>query len=106
VWCDEVWSGPLMQSWAVAPNRQVRMHAPFTKEMQDEVEWFYFRQYCCAFSAPILKHLMATVPQVRTAVLVHVAALLAAAVSGSAAASDSHSAILHTCNMQRGLSTS
>ncbi len=43
--CDDVWNLPALIQWLRIEDRSQRLAFPFTQEMADQVEWFFFTNY-------------------------------------------------------------
>ncbi|KAG2448419.1 hypothetical protein HYH02_006311 [Chlamydomonas schloesseri] len=66
---DSVFNGPLLKGWdrtLTATETAAKAALPFTAEMKDEVEEYYFAHYVLHFSQPYLGTALATIPTVHT----------------------------------------
>lgn len=65
LYCDAVMrQTQLFKEWLVIRNPLHKHNAPFTVEMQDELEWFYLERYCMWFSQGLFGLANAQIPMV------------------------------------------
>ncbi|KAJ1508616.1 hypothetical protein HMI54_013948 [Coelomomyces lativittatus] len=53
---------PGLNAWAKLKDRQLRLEAPFPKDMEDAVAWFYMNHYLHGFMDGILAQVLAEIP--------------------------------------------
>eukprot|EP00955_Chlamydomonas_euryale_P013335 143755-Chlamydomonas_euryale.AAC.1 len=63
---DDVWNLPSMVQWLSIPEKASRLNYPFTQEMADQVEWFYFTMYAKHWSQPLFADALASIPHAMT----------------------------------------
>ncbi|GIM06459.1 hypothetical protein Vretimale_10772 [Volvox reticuliferus] len=67
IYNDAVFDGPLLKGWdhtLKQSDTSNKASIPFTDEMRQEVEEFYFSHYCVHFSQPVYAQALASIPSV------------------------------------------
>jgi hypothetical protein len=62
IYCDKVFQLSSLLKWLSIPGKKAKSDAPFTAEMDNEVEEFYFENYMNHFSTPGFKEALACLP--------------------------------------------
>ena len=65
LYCDDVWNLPALAQWLQLPELAQRLAHPFTQDMADQVEWFYFTSYVKHWSQDKFSVALGSIPQVR-----------------------------------------
>lgn len=64
LYCDDVWNLPALAQWLQLTELAQRLAHPFTQDMADQVEWFYFTNYVKHWSQAKFSDALGSIPQV------------------------------------------
>ena len=71
LYSDRVWDRPSCQEYLKVCPVTERVKLPMSEKLVEEVERFYFHNYCQHFSEPIFADALATIPYVSQVPCVH-----------------------------------